>query len=367
MDRLITMAHRARSRRSTGAKTRISATIPKSTQFSTQEELQDHWKKQLAEVPNEHYIPALGADGVFSLAMRVQIEQITRLDKSYCLSHGLGYVHMSESHPDYDFGSSESDPTVALSDPRKFNARAWWEFITELRGVTLTGILRDAIDAGDRVLLTIPPYFLTYLLGELTKVAKSGDLNIADIKQCLRIFGNEAEDRVPAGLMDCVMPYDEIADRVVVGTRPTRVRRLAYLLTKVRPDGRDPIDDYKAIWSYISDPTSPVLKYATAPTKAAGSGMAADTLDDNQLKKLIKENYLERCHGRDNRVKRALREDGYKVDPERVTAIVDQLSGKTATKATKSAGGSGEARKSTKQKAKASNADDSASAASATA
>jgi hypothetical protein len=343
MDRLITMAHRARARRSTTTTNRITATLPKGSQFDDQEELQEFWAKQLKDVPEAHYIPAIGADGVFSDTMKVQIEQITKLEHSFCLSHGLGYVPMVGSYPDYDFGQSEGDVTVGLRDPRKFNARRWWEFVTTLRGITLVDILRDAIEGGDRLLLTIPPDFLTYILGDLTKITKSDELKLADVKKTLRIIGNEAEDRVPAALMDCVMPYTDAVDRVVVGTRPTRVRRIAYLLTKVSPNGRDPIQDYKLVQAYIDNPSSPVLNYASAPAKTKSA--ASTALDDAQLSKLISDSYWDRCHGLGNRIKRALREDGYRVAPEKVDEIVSKIAKKAGKVADKPAGGTGEKKK----------------------
>lgn len=341
---LITTGHRPRiSRKQQKASSQLSANIPRGRTFASQEQLREFWASQLDAVPKEHYVPGIGDNGIFSNALTTQIDQIATLGDAWGWSLGLGYVNFAKKYPNFSFGEYEGDLSAAVTD-ESFNPREWWKFITTHMGMTLRQIVKNGIETKQQVIITPSTQMYPVVAGELAALTTDESLSLSAIQRCLRLVGADLDQKVPPNLLDCVMPYDAGAiDAVVPGTTSNRSRRIAFLLTKLRPDSDDPIEDFRAIQAYAKSKSSPILEFKADKRYAKSK---AQTLAPDELRKIINANYRDRCHGLTTRIARMMRHDGYMVTYEQVDAILNgnkpstkpvEQSGQTAAKAAKPA------------------------------
>lgn len=330
---LITNGYRSRLREDGSRKI---AKLRSNSKFTTQDELEKAWEKSISSIEDEDFVMGAGEPGIFSGRFATHITQIAQLENVWCPSTGLGLVCLGARYPQYDLGDADADiklmlPKGAASD------KEWWKFVCGLSGNSITSVMVHAIKHGHRVIMAIPgiQYFqyrpdLANLVAALTE---KGEGKLLAAREHIRFVGPDLEAVVPAKLLPCVMPYDKAAlDRLVPGVRSHGTRRIARLLQEVSPtpkDGRsNPIQDFEAMEAAFKDTRREPIVYETGAQDKATKKI----LNDDEASELVAR-YAAEAGNIPLRIVRMMREEGYSINSDRVTALLKKSGGTTKAKA----------------------------------
>jgi hypothetical protein len=296
----------------------------KGAKWKDQESLQKVWKEQVQAIKDKDYVIGGGDPGIFSMRFTKQVAQITALDQVWCYSTGLGMVNLAARYPQYDLVEYDASIKNAL-EPGEISERAWWAFVCELSGNSITSVIKDAIEAKKRVLIALPPLQYTIFRDDLKRALD--EIGRAEMCEHVRILGPELEGLLTPKLLPCLMPYDrEALDRLVPGNRSHGIRRLARLFRDVCPPddkgGANPVDDYKALVEAFEDQDREPIVYDTGSVEKVTK---LRRLQGDELKAKVME-YADVCGPIAQRIMRMMREDGIGMSTEVIQDILDKSS-----------------------------------------
>jgi hypothetical protein len=293
--------------------------------FTTQEELQKAWEKQVTGIDEEDFVLGAGEPGIFSGRFGKQMEQITQVDHVWCPSTGLGMVCLGAKYPQYDLGDYDSNIKRAL-DPGLISERDWWKFVCGLSGNSITSVVQSAVKHSHRIIMALPPLQYAVFRDDLKDMIR--EVGAEAVRDHIRLVGPELESVVLPKLLPCVMPYDrEALDRLVPGARAHGTRRLARLLVDVCPPQEDgasnPVEDYRRMVAAYADKKREPIHYDTGAEEKASK---LKRLDDTEMRDKVEE-YAEVCGPIAVRVVRMMREDGYSINTDVAESVLAELEG----------------------------------------
>ena len=299
---------------------RIIATL-EGKDWNTQAELHELWEKAVLGVPDDDFVTGADELGIFSERFGAQVAQIAPLENIWGYSTGLGMVNMSAKYPQYDLGEFDASIKGIVEDG--VDERAWWKFVCDLSGNSITSVVTKAINRDERVVIALPIAQNAMLRDDLRELTSTVD--VKKIRSHVRIVGPDLEGILEPSLLPCLMPFDrEALNRLVPGVRAHGIRRMALLYLSVCGDkiGSTPKEDYDALMDAFEDETRRPIHYDTQSTMTSSSKVR---LSDNELREKVLE-YADVCGMLPERIRRMMRADNYAVSTKSVEEVVNQLS-----------------------------------------
>lgn len=293
----------------------------KGVKWKDQDGLQKVWAERIQAVEEKDYVQGGGDPGIFSSRFTKQVAQITSLDHVWCYSTGLGMVNLGMKYPQYDLEQYDSNIKNTL-EPGQISERAWWAFVCDISGNSITSVIQDSIKQKTRVLMALPPLQYTVFRDDLKRAIT--EIGIDDMRAYVRILGPELEGLLTPQLLPCLMPYDRDAlDRLVPGNRSHGIRRLARLFRDVCPaderGGYKPIEDYNRMVEAFADTHREPIVYDTGSVEKVTK---LRRLSGDELLAKVKE-YADVCGPIAQRIMRMMREDGIGMSTEAIQEALD--------------------------------------------
>jgi hypothetical protein len=287
------------------------------------------WSSTLAKIGESHYVPSIPNEdepvGVFSQKFAESIKQITPLKNVYCVTFSLGLVRLNGRYPLVNFGAPDSSQGIYTigadgNEEAAPSPKEWWDALTSNETYpveSFASVIGAACKAGKRVIVALNGLSLLNQTNDLNKALAALGQDV--MYKHVRFVGPGLEDKVPAKLLPCCMPFDaERLNAVVPGPKAQGVKRMAYLLTHILGDApTDPVHDSNACENALNTEWEEPFIYETS----GGSRSARKKVDDAELKAIIER--LTKVAGHNpQRIMRMAKSEGVSVSESRIAELM---------------------------------------------